>query len=356
MEPGRGTVTMEPQEAIRRVTAGGSLTCEEAEQVASALMQGQATPAQIGALLVALRMKGETVEEVAGFAAAMRRHVVPVRTRRYPLMDTCGTGGSAFRVFNVSTAAAFVTAAAGLAVAKHGNRRVTGVCGSADVLEALGVTIDLDPPSCAACIDAVGIGFLFAPNHHPALRHVGGPRREIGVRSIFNLLGPLTNPAGASRQVIGVYDGAACRLACGALQRLGRERAIVVHAAIGLDEVATIGETFVCELRAGEILEYTLTPGRLGLKGAEPHPADLAPADTPAGNALLVREVLSGKSDTQARRARRDLVAVNAAAALRAGGLVDDWSEAVQRAQQVLAAGTALDLLEQLIAFQRTLS
>ncbi|MCS6776820.1 MAG: anthranilate phosphoribosyltransferase [Chthonomonadaceae bacterium] len=347
---------MGPQEAIRRVTAGGSLTREEAEQVASALMQGQATPAQIGALLVALRMKGETVEEVAGFAAAMRQHVVPVRTLRQPLIDTCGTGGSTFRVFNVSTAAAFVTAAAGLAVAKHGNRRVTGICGSADVLEALGVTIDLDPPSCAACIDAVGIGFLFAPNHHPALKHVGGPRREIGVRSLFNLLGPLTNPAGASRQVMGVYEASACRLACGALQRLGCERAIVVHAAIGLDEIATIGETSVCELRGGEILEYTLTPERLGLQGADPHPADLAPADTPAGNAMLMREVLSGKAETQAQKARRDLVAVNAAAALRVGDLVEDWPEAVQRAQRILATGAARDVLEQLIAFQRASS
>ena len=185
-------------EAIRKVVTGESLTQDEARRVANGIMGGKATSAQIAALLVALRMKGETVAEVAGFAEAMRENVTPVAAKRTPLLDTCGTGGSAFRVFNVSTAAAFVAAAAGIAVAKHGNRSISGVCGSADVLEALGVRIDLTPAQVAACIDEIGIGFLFAAAHHPAMKQASGPRREIGVRSIFNLVGPLTNPAGAT--------------------------------------------------------------------------------------------------------------------------------------------------------------
>ena len=207
-----------PQDALRKIVAGQSLTREEARQAIMSVMDGLATPAQIGALLVALRMKGETVEEVTGCVEAMKARVVPVRPTSAPLLDTCGTGGSAFRVFNVSTAAAFVASAAGAAVAKHGNRAMSGICGSADVLEALGVRVVLTPEQCAECIDAVGIGFLFAPHHHPAMKQVVGPRREIGVRSIFNLLGPLTNPAGAARQVMGVYEGRLTSLAAGALE------------------------------------------------------------------------------------------------------------------------------------------
>lgn len=218
-----------PQEALNKLIERQHLTREEAHALLDAVMEGRATPAQIGALLVALRMKGETVEEVTGFALGMRARVVPVRAQRAPLLDTCGTGGSRFRVFNVSTCAAFVAAAAGIPVAKHGNRAMSGVCGSADVLEALGVKIHLTPEQCAACIDTVGIGFLFAQQHHPAMKQVSGPRREIGVRSIFNLLGPLTNPAGAARQVMGVYDAALCPLAAGALRALGSERALVLH-------------------------------------------------------------------------------------------------------------------------------
>src|SRR5579871_3906220 len=240
-----------PQNALRKLIAREHLTRQEATAVLNALVEGEASPALIGALLVALRMKGETVEEVTGFALEMRARAVPVRPRSAPLLDTCGTGGSAFRVFNVSTCAAFVAAAAGIAVAKHGNRAMTGVCGSADVLEALGVRVDLTPEQCAACIDAIGIGFLFAQRHHPAMKRLSGPRREIGVRSIFNLLGPLTNPAGATLQAMGVYDGALCPLVAGALRELGSVRALVFHGEIGLDEIATIGPTRICELRTG---------------------------------------------------------------------------------------------------------
>lgn len=342
---------MTPQDALRKVVSGESLTQEEATQVADAVMEGEATQAQIGALLVALRMKGETIDEVTGFARAMRSRVVSVRPQCGPLLDTCGTGGSAFRVFNVSTAAAFVAAAAGVTVAKHGNRAMSGVCGSADVLEALGVRVGLTPEMCAACIEEVGIGFLFAQSHHPAMKNVSGPRREIGVRSLFNLLGPLTNPAGATQQVLGVYESRLCRLACGALRELGSERALLLHGDIGLDEISTLGPTQVCELKDGEITEYILTPGDLGLSETAPYPDDLAPAATPQENAAIVRDVLSGRTDNDAQRARLDLVAVNAAAALRVSGLAENWPEAVQKAQEILASGAALEKLNHLAAF-----
>ena len=339
------------QAAIRKVVSGQHLTREEAMEAANALMEGKATPAQIGALLTALRMKGETVEEVVGVVQAMRARVIPARPRRAPLLDTCGTGGSVFRVFNVSTAAAFVAAAAGAAVAKHGNRAITGVCGSGDVLEALGVRIALSPEQIAACIDEVGVGFLFAPAHHPAMKQVSGPRREIGVRTLFNLAGPLTNPAGATRQTMGVYAPELCALAAGALKELGSERAIVVHGEIGLDEISTLGPTQVSELRDGQILRYTLTPQDLGLDGPEPDAEVLAQAPTAAENAEIVREVLTGTADSPAALARRRLVAVNAAASLRVCGLADTWPEAVRLAEFLLASGRAMAALNRLIAF-----
>lgn len=340
-------------EAIGKAVAGQSLTQEEAAQVMTELMAGEATPAQIGALLIALRMKGETVSEVAGLAQTMRSRVVPVRPRTTPLLDTCGTGGSTFRVFNVSTCAAFVAAAAGIPVAKHGNRASSGVCGSADVLEALGVAIGLAGAQCADCIDAVGIAFLFAPGHHPAMKHVAAPRREIGVRTVFNLLGPLSNPAGATRQTMGVYEARLCPLAAGALGELGSERAIVAHGDIGLDEIATLGVTHISELRDGHVTNYTLTPHDLGLHGPEPRPEDLAPATTPQENAQLVREVLTGTANDRAALARLDLVAVNAAASLRVAGLVEDWPHAVEMARSLLRSGKGLDVLERLIAYTR---
>ncbi len=340
-----------PQDALRKIVGGHSLTRDEARQALTAIMDGLATPAQVGALLVALRMKGETVDEVTGCVEAMRARVVPVRPKSSPLLDTCGTGGSTFRVFNVSTAAAFVAAAAGAYVAKHGNRAITGVCGSADVLEALGIHVTLTPEQCAECIDATGIGLLFAPHHHPAMKQVSGPRREIGVRSIFNLLGPLTNPAGATRQVMGVYDAGLTTLAAGALRALGSDRALVLHGEIGLDEISTIGPTHVCELRDGEVEEYVLTPLALGLQCAEPDPAHLAPAATAEENAEILRGVLSGSAADAATEARRDLAAVNAAASLRVCGMAEGWPDAVRLAQSILASGAALRRVEELAAF-----
>ena len=343
------------QHAVRRLTERQSLTREESEEVMHTLMSGEAPPVLVGALLVALKMQGETVAEVVGFVKGMRSRVVPVTAARTPLLDTCGTGGSAFRVFNVSTAAAFVAAAAGITVAKHGNRAVTGVCGSADVLEASGVRVDLSPEECAACIDAVGIGFLYAPAHHPAMRHISVARREIGVRTIFNLVGPLANPAGAAWQTMGVYEPRLCRLEAGALRELGSERAIVAHGTVGLDEISTIGITSICELRGGETQEYVLTPEELGLTDAEPNFEMLLPARTPAENADIVREVLTGKSETADGVARRNLVAVNAAASLRVSGIIEDWKAAVRMAQEILLSGAALEKMEQLAAFTNSL-
>jgi anthranilate phosphoribosyltransferase len=344
------------QKVLRALVEGRDLTQEEADATMGALMDGAATQAQIGALLMALRLKGETVAEVAGFAGQMRARMAPVPARRRPLLDTCGTGGSRRRVYNVSTAAAVVAAAAGIAVAKHGNRAMSGICGSADVLEALGVRIDLNPAQCAACIDDVGIGFLFAPAHHPATRHVSGPRREIGVRTIFNLLGPLSNPAGATRQVMGVYDAALCPLAAGALRELGSERAMVVHGEIGLGEISTIGVTRTSELCEGQLLHGALTPADLGLHGPEPALADLAPAPTAAENATLLRAVLTGGDADGAARARRDLLAANVAAALRVANGVEPWTDAVEMAQELISSGAALAKLEQLIAFTQDIS
>ena len=343
-------------EAIRKVVAGEALTRDEARDAANTIMRGEATDAQIAALLIGLRMKGETVAEVAGFAQAMRENVTPVRARRAPLLDTCGTGGGAFRVFNVSTAAAFVAAAAGIAVAKHGNRSVSGVCGSADVLEALNVRIDLAPAQVAACIDEISVGFLFAATHHPAMKRASGPRREIGIRSIFNLVGPLTNPAGASLQVMGVYDSHLCERAAGALRELGSERAFVFHGEIGLDEIATIGPTRVCELRDGKITEATLTRRDFGLNASEPDAADLAPGAAPADNAAILRSVLDPNIADRATRARRELVAVNASAALLVSGRADSWREGTERASALLASGDALRKLDALIEFTQALA
>jgi anthranilate phosphoribosyltransferase len=248
-----------------------------------------------------------------------------------------------------------VASAAGIPVAKHGNRAMSGVCGSADVLEALGVRVTLTAEECAACIDTVGIAFLFAPQHHPAMKQVGGPRREIGIRTLFNLVGPLTNPAGASRQVMGVYAPELCPLAASALNELGSERALVLHGEIGLDEISPLGPTRFCELRDGSITDYLLSPHDLGLEGPKPEAEHLAPAATPEANAALVREVLAGKPGNVAARARMELVAVNAAAALRIFGVVEDWRDAVALARTLLESGKALTVLENLIDYTQSL-
>ncbi|CEK15760.1 anthranilate phosphoribosyltransferase [Chthonomonas calidirosea] len=341
------------KQILNELVLGKNLTREQAAQLMQLLMEGEATPAQIGGLLVALRMKGETVEEITGFAQAMRTRLQPVHPQSTPLLDTCGTGGGRFRVFNVSTAVAFVLAAAGTYVAKHGNRAVSGTCGSADVLEALGARIDLSPEQCARCIDEVGVGFLFAPLHHPALRHVGGPRRELGIRTVFNLLGPLVNPAGATLRLMGIYDESLCRTAAEALHALGTTSAIVAHGHIGVGEIATVGTTLIAELREGHVDTYTLTRRDFGLPSQEPRLEDLMPEATPEANAALLRRVFTPQHDDTGTRAKRELVAVNAAAALRVCGYVEDWKDAYQMAQDLIASCKPLETLERFVAFTR---
>lgn len=339
---------------IKTVVEGQSLTETEAYSAACELMEGNATHAQIAALLIALKIKGETAPEITGFVRAMRERVIPVRPQSAPLLDLCGTGGSAFRVFNVSTAAALVVASFGIPVAKHGNRAQSGICGSADVLEALGVDLTLTPQQLAECIDTVGIGFLFAQAHHPAMRFVAPVRRELGLRTIFNLLGPLTNPAGATRQVLGVYDPKLAPLLCETLRMLGIERAFVLHGEPGLDEISTLGTTTISILRDGTITHETLTPSMLGMTPPA-NPAVLSPALTPEANAALLREAISPTLlQNEAAQSRRDLVAANVAAALMINDKAADWQSAVNLAKEQIQIGKPLQTLENLIAFTQS--
>jgi anthranilate phosphoribosyltransferase len=329
------------KELIQKAMSGQNLTEEDAFAGMGALMEGEATDAQIGAWLAALRMKGETVEEVTGFARAMRSRVVPVEAPP-EVIDTCGTGGDRSGTFNISTAAALVAAGAGAKVAKHGNRSVSSQSGSADVLKALGVKIDAGPEVVAACIREAGIGFLFAPGHHPAMKHVIGARREMGVRTVFNILGPLTNPAGAKRQVMGVFDAAWLEPLAKVLGKLGAERAFLVHGEDGLDEISTTAPTSVSEWRDGGVQSYTVTPEDVGLTRARP--GDLA-VSSAEESAQTVRDVLAGRKGPC-----RDIVVLNAACALAAGGLAEDLRAGVAPAEQAIDSGAAGKALESLVA------
>jgi len=330
-------------ELIQKVASGQDLSSEEAHSAMSEIMTGQATPAQIAGFLVAMRMKGETVEELTEFARVMREHVVRVHPQRRPVVDTCGTGGDAIKTFNVSTGAALVAAGAGVAVAKHGNRSVTSKCGSADVLEALGIRFDLGPEEVAKCIDEIGLGFMFAPSYHPAMKHAAPVRRELAMRTMFNALGPLTNPAGAEAQVLGVYAPELTETHAQVLRNLGSTRAFVVHGVGGLDEISTLGETQVTEVRDGEVSTYQLTPEDLGLPRARPE--DIA-GSTPEENAALLIGVLEGETGPA-----RDIMALNAAAAIAAGGKAETLQEALSMANESIASGAALGKLRQLQAF-----
>jgi anthranilate phosphoribosyltransferase len=323
-------------EAIDRLAGGADLSEEEAARVLREVMEGAAEEAETAALLIALRTKGETVEEIAGLAATMRALAVPVDAGG-DLVDTAGTGGGR-PTFNVSTTAAFIAAGAGCRVAKHGNRSATSQCGSADVLEALGARIDLEPAEVAASIDAVGFGFMFAPKHHAAIRHVIPVRKALGVRTIFNFLGPLTNPAGATRQVIGVSDPAKLETLAAALARLGTERALVVSSADGLDEFSVSGTTRVVELRDGRLTSYDVAPEPLGL---EPVADGAVGAGTPQENARVLRDVLAGKPGPE-----RSLAALNAAAAIYVGGGAESLAAGVERAQETIDSGAALRVLD----------
>ena len=334
--------------AIDQVASGRDLTADEAAAVLREIMEGRVSETQSAAFLIALRTKGETVDEVAGLAATMRELALRVDLARPDLVDTAGTGGGA-PSFNVSTTAALVAASAGATVAKHGNRSATGRCGSADVLEALGARIDLEPAAIADCIADVGFGFMFAPVHHQAMRYVVPVRRELAVRTIFNLLGPLTNPAGATRQVIGVADPAYLEIMAGALARLGSESALIVSSEDGLDELSVSAPTRVVELRDGRIDSFTLAPEEAGL---ERTPADSLAQGDPAENAELTRAVVGGEIEG----VERSLVLLNAGAALYVGGAAGSIQAGVREADDAIASGAAAELLERYVAKTKELA
>jgi len=323
-------------EAIAKLVKCQNLTEEEAGAAFEIIMRGDATPSQIAGFIVALRMKGETADEITGFARTARAMATPIQVDG-ALLDTCGTGGDGLATFNISTLAAIVAAACGARVAKHGNRAASSLCGSADVLEQLGVKIDLAPDGVARCIDEAGIGFLFAPVFHPSFRFAGVPRRELGLRSVFNVLGPLCNPAGARYQALGVADGAMAGKMAEVLQRLGVERAIIFHAADGMDELSVASPSSVIEID-GDRKEYELDPAELGLTRA---PVESMRGGGPEENARLAREVLEG-----AKGPRRDVVLLNSAAALRAAGLARDWKEGLGLAAEAIDSGRAGEVLQ----------
>ncbi|HEX7364535.1 MAG TPA: anthranilate phosphoribosyltransferase [Dehalococcoidia bacterium] len=335
------------KEAISALISGRSLAADEAAQVMEEIMQGEATPAQFGAFVTALRLKGETVDEIVGLARTMRARAIPVVTDGL-VVDTCGTGGDGSHTFNISTTAAFVAAGAGLKVAKHGNRAMSSQCGSADVLEALGVKIDLNAEQVQSCLQEVGIGFMFAPAFHPAMKYAAAPRREIGIRTVFNILGPLTNPAGAKAQVLGVADESLVEKMALVLQHLGCHHALVVHGEDGLDEVTISGKTHFCELKGNRIESYTISPEDLGLLSAG---SDSLKGGSAQENAELLRNILAGSPGPQ-----RDVVLMNTAAVLLAGDKVETLREGVGLAQKTIDSGQALSKLEQLIELSQNLS
>jgi anthranilate phosphoribosyltransferase len=333
------------QAALADLLDGKSLERPRVREVMGEIMRGEATAAQIGGFLVALRAKGETADEIAGCAEAMREHVVPVRARRDDLVDTAGTGGDGAQTINISTAAAIVAAAAGAGVAKHGNRAVSSASGSADVLEALGFELEQPPERIATSIDELGFGFMFAPSHHPAMRHAAAVRKELATRTVFNVLGPLTNPAGARAQVIGVYAPHLVRTLAEVLAQLGARRAFVVHGAHGIDELSPAGPNDVCEVVDGAVRARTIDPLDLGVDRCDP--SELR-GGTPAENAQAIRAVLAGE-----RGGRRDAILLNAAGAIAAAGHADDLRDGLELAREAVDSGAASARLEQLTEFSR---
>jgi anthranilate phosphoribosyltransferase len=332
-------------EYLHRIVAGQNLSEEQAHEAMMTILRGEASTPQIAAFLVGLRMKGETVAELVGFARAMRQMAqrVPVELGSEPLLDTCGTGGDGAGTFNISTVAAFVVAGAGVRVAKHGNRSISSACGSADLMDRLGIKLALDPAELARAIREVGIGFLFAPALHPAMRHAQPARLELKMRTVFNLLGPLANPAGANVQIVGAPSAAAARLMAQALAQLGLYRGFVVHGSDGLDEITTTGPTLVLEIASGAVREYTVTPDDFGLPAASA--GDLRGGDA-AVNERIARDILAG-----VRGPRRDIVLANAAAALVAAGKARHFREGVALAADSIDSGAARRKLEELAAF-----
>jgi len=332
---------MDMQTAIRRLTENHDLSSDEMTDVMRLIMTGQATPAQIGGFLIGLRMKGETVDEIAAAANVMRELATPVPVSADHLVDTCGTGGDGASTFNISTASALVTAAAGARVAKHGNRSVSSSCGSADVLETAGVNLDLDADQVALCVEKIGVGFLFAPKHHSAMKHAIGPRKEMGVRTLFNLLGPLTNPAAAPNQVLGVFSAEWLEPLAQVLGKLGSRHVLVVHADDGLDEISIASPTRVAELKAGKLSCYRVSPGQFGMQNGKIE--ELA-VENAQQSLQLINQVLD---DTPGPA--HDIVALNAGAAIYASGIADSLQAGVDAAQQAIASGAAKQKLKDLV-------
>ena len=333
---------MDIQSAIRAVVERRDLDGAQMTAVMHGVMSGGCTPAQVGGFLVGLRMKGETVEEIAAAATVMRRLATAVEVGKTHLIDTCGTGGDASGTFNVSTASALVAAGAGARVAKHGNRSVSGLSGSADVLEAAGVRLDLPPERIARCIDEAGVGFLFAPTHHGAMKHAVGPRREMAVRTIFNVLGPLTNPAGALRQVVGVFARELVEPLARVLGALGSEHVMVVHSEDGLDELSLAAPTHVAELRGGAVRCYTLDAGTLGFA---PAAVESITVDSARASLEVIRSVLAGEPGPAA-----DVTVLNAAAAIYVSGIAPSLEDGVGRARESIASRRAAGVLDRLVA------
>ena len=335
-------------QALARLTGGDDLTKDEAYEVMTTIMKGEATPSQISGTVIALRMKGETAEEILGFAEAMRAFSSRVATEHNDLLDTCGTGGSGVHKFNISTASAIIASAAGVRVAKHGNRAMSGKAGSADVLEALGVNINLTAEQAAVCLEQTGICFMFAQLYHPALKHAAVPRRELGVRTIFNMLGPLANPARADRQLIGLYDRSRTDTVAEVLSGLGLKRAMVVGSHDGLDEISISAPTRVSELRDGTVTTYDITPEQIGLATVS---LKAVQGGNATENAHIIRRVLGGE-----RSAYRDVVLANAGACIYVAGRADSLADGVKRAAETIDSGSAADKLQQWIATTGELS
>jgi len=343
---------MDITQALSKVVTRENLSTDEMKLVMQQIMTGQASDAQIGGFLVALRMKGESIDEITGAAQVMRELSTKVNVSGDYLVDTCGTGGDGANLFNVSTASAFVVAAAGGKVAKHGNRSVSSSTGSADVLEAAGINLSITPEEVQRCIDEIGVGFMFAPAHHSAMKHAIGPRKQMAIRTIFNMLGPMTNPAGVSKQVIGVFSKDLCRPMAEVLNRLGSEHVLVVHASDGLDEITLSGETYVAELKDGKVREYTILPSEFGFEAQSLEGLNVDSADE---SLTLIKSALGKSQDVAAQKARA-IITLNAGAAIYASDLADSLDEGIKRAADAIGSGLALTKLADLANFTHVFS
>ena len=338
---------MDMKEALNRIASNLDLTREEMKDVMRIVMNGEATDAQIGAFLMGLRLKSETIDEITGATEVMRELATGVTVNAEPLVDIVGTGGDGANLFNVSTASAFVAAAAGCRVAKHGNRSVSSKSGSSDLLEEAGIRLDLTPNEVAQCVDAVGVGFMFAPSHHSAMKYAIGPRKELGMRTLFNILGPMTNPAGVQRLVVGVFSDKLCRPMAEVMGRLGAEHVMVVHGLDGLDEISLAGRTHVAEFKDGEVREYSLTPEDVGIESASLVGLDVT---DPKASLALIREAFSKRKEGNAAKAA-DIITLNAGAAIYVSGVTRTLEEGVRMAEDLVHNGEAAERMRELAQF-----